>query len=370
MPLSLPCRFSFGKLRKGTIVTHDGADNCCNEQQMSDWCVAGRRGKHKGQKQVADRIPVSQKANPPGLSLASLPAIAVASIFRHLQKPPASAVSLSQTCSVFAREYEVHRSTFLRQRITDLCPLYQISGVSPGSAHTNMKIWWPQGAAIRQLHALWTEPGAIESMWDATVSQLHGDVLLHGFQPKRWDRLSKGFFILQMPCRHASLTCDIHLHSSQPLYVSGNWLGACLPESVVSALRKVFTDDLSTFLDVDVNISRICARHQFHLFSEHFSCSDPERDFDMWSYKSWGSADPEGFVPVARHLPLSQQVFAITGDWSDEHNAELGQVAGDKVIDLPHLDQEFCTWQSWDADVWMYEPFTCEIAKERVWYYK
>ncbi|KAL0049211.1 hypothetical protein WJX82_008853 [Trebouxia sp. C0006] len=100
-------------------------------------------------------------------------------------------------------------------------------------------------------------------------------------------------------------------------------------------------------------------------------CDKLDEEFDLAetdtvdSYISWD----DRFNPEAERLPCSQQLLAITGSWYRGESGQKGEVCGDKVIDCPKLDKNFCEWQSWDKDVWMFEPFSCEMASEPRWYY-
>jgi len=95
--------------------------------------------------------------------------------------------------------------------------------------------------------------------------------------------------------------------------------------------------------------------------------SDLESQVSGFIYTEYDSRDPE---PIVALLPFSKQTLVITGDWYHGDDAGQGQVPGDQLIDHQQLDQDFCTWQSYDSDLWMYTPFTCEIANEPKWFYK
>ena len=140
--------------------------------------------------------------------------------------------------------------------------------------------------------------------------------------------------------------------------------------SAVTAAQKEFTQK-HCHVSIELHISRLCGHTSYNIMTEQLTCCAHCERQDSMSLFSWemsGDDSPKCPAPSV-DLPLSQQVIAITGNWFGGLDGQLGHVAGDRVIDMPKLDQDFCTWQSWDADLWKYAPYTCEIVTNPVWYY-
>ena len=339
--------------------------------EHSAWHTVGRRGKHKETVAQETRI-IGAPSTQSGL--AALPSEILAFVFRHLYKSPEAAVSLAQTCQTLASEFFAHRSDIIKQRATGICPVYDIPDLNRyTSCHADIGIWWSGESTMRQIYALSEHPGAIEKMWDATFSRVREHLHLKGHRSKPWPM----WYALQHQqlheSRHASITCRIQLQSSTQLYVSAGWLQEHIMKSAASALMKRLRER-NCCISIKVKVYRVFRKHPYSLLSQNFCCSDElDAEFDLAetdnesidSYVSWD----DRFTPEAERLPCSQQLLAITGSWYQGESGQKGEVCGDQVIDNPQLDKDFCEWQSWDKDVWMFEPFSCEMTSAPGWFY-
>ena len=343
------------------------------------WYMVGRRGKHKesvAQKKRGMPAAVTQS------SLAALPSDILAFVFRHLYKSPEAAISLAQTCQTLASEFLAHRSEIIGHRATStgIFPVYDIPDLQryrlPG-CHADIDIWWSRDSAMRQIYALPEQSGAIEKMWDAAFSQVREHLHLKGHRSELLSELWPMWYVLQEQelneTRHASITCRIQLQSSTQLYVPAEWLQEHILKSAASALMKRLRER-DCCISIRVKVYRVFRKNLYFLLSQNFCCSDkPDAESDLAetdtesidSYVSWD----DRFTPEAERLPCSQQLLVITGRWYRGESGQKGEVCGDQVIDNPQLDKDFCEWQSWDKDVWMYEPFSCEMTSEPRWYY-
>lgn len=338
--------------------------------QQHNWCIVGPRGKHKaGPAQKLQKTPPVKPFNHLAPSLAALPAEVTACIYRNLHQSPAAAVNLAQAGRSLASEFSAHRCNIIRQCISGVCPVYSTS-LGGSFTDIHLKIWWPQETAIRRLYALSRERGAIEAMWAATFTQLLSSLRLQGY-----GSVPQGSYTLAhrryLSSHYTSVSCCIQLQSSTPLYVPAQWLRDAMMVRLASALSDVFGGGGN--IRIHVTICRLCGPHEYFLLFDRFSCNADDLDCstdvsDSWSVESYLLQDIELFEPEPVHLPLSQQVLAITGDWCDGQSGQIGEVHGDQVFDETKLDEDFVTWQSWDKDVWKYEPFSCEIAKEPRWH--
>lgn len=115
-------------------------------------------------------------------SLASLPGTALANIFSQLRTTPTTAARLAQTCCSCALEFRCQRSAFVKQRCWDLRPVCMKCKCDSNIAR--FRIEWPVTSAFRLLHALSSECGALETMWEAVFTRLiwPGLVLIHPTQ--------------------------------------------------------------------------------------------------------------------------------------------------------------------------------------------
>ena len=338
--------------------------------RQSEWHIAGKRGKHKHKGRAAsDRQSRSVCLEQPATGLASLPSTIISLIYQHLQTTPAAAVKLSQTCCTCAAEFAIHRSSFIKQHCRQLCPTYSVSRMTLYTVHCpQITVSWAQASAMRQLYFLSREPGALKGMWIAAFADLRENLAFQGYQAKplhayqaaRRRRLS-----------HAFPDVDILLKSDQPFCISSQWLQDTFLATAVAALQDVLSEQ-HCYLRIHVSLYR-CDRwgQNTNILDTISRCQDEVSDLESqlseFIYTEFDPRDPE---PIVALLPFSKQTLVITGDWYLGEDAGKGQVPGDQLIDLQQLNQDFCTWQSYDSDLWMYTPFTCEIANEPKWFYK
>ena len=337
------------------------------------WHTVGRRGKHKAiavQETRIIRAPLTQS------SLAALPSEILAFVFRHLYNSPEAAISLAQTCQSLASEFLAHRSDAVGHRATStgICPLYDVPDLKHYTrCYADIDVWWSRDSTLRQIYALSEQPGAIEKMWDAAFSDVRKHLHWKGHRSEPWPMWYAPQHQELHGSRHASITCRIQLQSSTPLYVHAGGLQEHIMKSAASTLMKRLRErDCCT--SIRVKVYRVFGENLYFLLSQNICCSDKlDEEFDLAetdtesidSYISWD----DRFNPEAERLPCSQQLLAITGSWYRGESGQKGEVCGDKVIDCPKLDKNFCEWQNWDKDVWMFEPFSCEMASEPRWYY-
>ena len=342
--------------------------------QQTEWRIAGRRGKHKG-RAASDLQFTTVCLEQPATGLASLPSTVISLIYQHLQTTPAAAVKLSQTCCTCAAEFAFHRSSFIKQLCRQLCPMYFVSLMTSYTVHCpRITVSWAQASAMKQIYVLSREPGALKGMWTAAFADLREDLENQGYQAKP---LPGHLYLRHRAAHHrqlfhASPTVDILLKSDQPFCVSSQWLQDTFLATAVAALQDVLSEQ-DCRLCVHASLYRCNGWGQHtNILDTTAQCQDEGWDEEsqlsgfIFTYNS-ELRDPE---PTVALLPFPKQTLVITGDWYHGDDADVGQVPGDQVIDHQQLDQDFCTWQSYDCDLWMYTPFTCEIAKEPKWFYK
>lgn len=123
---------------------------------------------------------------------------------------------------------------------------------------------------------------------------------------------------------------------------------------------------------ISVKVYRVFRKNMYFLLSQNFCFSDrSHEEFDLAETESNDSYSyiDRDFNPEAERLPCSQQLLAITGSWYRGACAQKGEVCGEQVIDNLQLDKDFCEWQSWDKDLWRFDPFSCEVTSEPRWFY-
>ncbi len=333
------------------------------------WHVVGRRGKHR-------QWPVQQQRGRhlAQAGLAALPSEILTLLYRNLYLTPAAAVNLAQTCRNMALQFALHRDAILKNGIGP-CIEYRVSDLRNRHwrSHAEVDVWWLRGSTMRQMYNLSAEPEAVAALWTRTFAHIRHHLQAKGhcavLEPL-WDDLYHPY----LPgLRYASVTCHIQLHSNSRLHVSAQWLHDHIMRPAASALFSKLREE-DCHLWIRVKLYRVCRDDLHFLYSKTFGDDDENDDggCDMAEFESTSTyfiSWDERNRPMAGHVPLSQQVLAITGAWYTGYTGRKGEVDGDKIIDDPQLDKDFCTWQSWDRDVWRYEPFSCEIAKEPRWFY-
>lgn len=333
------------------------------------WLVAGRRGKHRS---VLKRKPCVSVVRASQTGLATLPSEILEVIFRGLYERPAAAVNLAQTCQALASEYRTHRANIIRQCVRDLCPVFSVSVSRFSGFHADINVWWRKKSALRQIYALSQQPGAMENMWQAAF--LHIKALLqqnghHSELLTTW-----GWGATRHPgldrTRHSSISCDIELESTTRLDLPAWWLHKHIIESAAATLETELRES-GCRVHIRMKLYRVVANELFFLLARGTSgtvndeADLSETESNISSYiGSWEDLWEDFLRPEAPRLPISEQVFVITGAWFSGKCGKKADVFGDQVIDQRHLDQDFCTWQSCDRDLWMYEPYTCERVSE------
>ena len=247
---------------------------------QSDWHVVSRRGKHK---ETVAKKPRVTSATQSGL--AALPSEILVLVFRYLYNSPAAAANLAQTCRTLASEYHDHRSHIITQRLTDLCPVYDIPDLGYSKYHADIDIWWRRGSSIRQLHALSEQPGAIERMWDAAFSRLREDLHVKGHC------YAETHLHGSRHCK--SITCHIQLQSSTHLYLPAWCLREHFMVSAAAALKKTLRER-NSYIYIRVKIYRVWGDDLCFLLAQTFCCNDEtEKEYEVsesessCSYISW-----------------------------------------------------------------------------------
>lgn len=331
------------------------------------WSIAGRRGKHRS---VLRSKPCVSVVRASQTGLATLPGEILAVIFRCLYARPASVVSLAQTCQALATEYRRHRAFIFQQCVRELCPDFSVSVSGFSGFHADIDVWWRTKSALRYLYAFSEQPGATEMMWQAAFSQIKGVLQQEGHRSELLTRWGRDF--MRRPginsTRHSSILCHIQLESVTRLDLPAWWLHKHIIESAASTLETQL-QEINSRVHIRIKLYRVVANDLYFLLASNRNMDGEGDVSESESDNSYIDRWEDLLRPEARHLSISQQVFVITGAWFLGKSGNKADVCGDQVIDMHQLDQDFCTWQSYDRDLWMYEPYTCERVSEPKWFY-
>lgn len=338
------------------------------------WLVAGRLGKHRS---VLKSKPCVSVVRASQTGLATLPSEILEVIFRCLYEKPAAAVNLAQTCQALASEYRTHRANITQQCVRDLCPVFSVSVSRFSGSHADINVWWRKTSTLRHLYALSQQPGAIDIMWQAAFLHIKAILQQKGHRSEfltRWGWDATRHPGLERTC-HSSILCHIQLESATRLDLPAWWLHKHIIESAASTLETALRES-GCRVHIRMKLYRVVANDLFFLLASGTSgivddeadVSESESNFSSY-ISSWEDLWEDCLRPEAPRLPVSQQVYVITGAWFSGKCGKKADVCGDQVIDQRHLDQDFCTWQSCDRDLWMYEPYTCERCSEPKWFY-
>ena len=222
---------------------------CKFNMQSDGWKVADSRRKHK---QTLSRprsqvLSPSRQHHPPPptaaaysegadggspFSFNSLPAIALASIFQHLDST--SGCNLSQTCCACALEFAQQRDEFAQKCCSELVPTVtrdSPKGRDPyGSKHNpvSLHVTWEEepGPALRRIHATSHQPVFINQLWrKAWPRSLWSDLMVDG--------MSEAWPVLVRWGNHEwesklYIHVTIQIASGEFLQLPWTWLALCL----------------------------------------------------------------------------------------------------------------------------------------------
>ncbi len=318
--------------------------------QQNGWCDVGFRGKHKHCPQgtiwhcskssqykpkpislhddhasaVAKQRPANDEVDE-SVSLISLPGIALASIFHHLDY--SSACSLSQTCQACAAEFSQQKPEFARKRQEELLPSITCSSTNQldtaqygtQQPSVSVQVQWQgregsSSKAMHQIHALSSEAGFLKDLWRAAWSSCEwGDL---------WDKQSPKFGHDEDfgPIYDWGLTMHVDLNilieSNTALRVSWEWLSEQFLGTCATALTELLQDaGPRRMTHLDLRLYRPAKAGRFQsVMSEQFTYSDSDyNDYETYSVLAYSMYDwPEPvFQPVlSDHM---QQVTVTAG---------------------------------------------------------
>ena len=359
-------------------------------QQQCDWSSVGPQGRHQHVcahattsppqllpvcqrsqaiiAQLQQAIPCSQ-ADAVTASLLTLPAIALTSIFHHLDCT--SAHSLAQTCRTCAAEFAQQRAEFVQKCAEELAPtvtrieptfsLSQQLGIHEAAEDEEvymckyaydtpvlLQVQWEQNShcVLRQVHAMSRLPGFLDALWrHAWPKLLWSDLVADGMpEVPPSEECSDGSVLVAPMLIHAG----IEVASDIFLQLPWEWL-ACLLDIAADSLTHV----LSTTGPHQARSYRLCVWRpaqagQLQIIMSR-DCYSPvvetcpggagQHEYCVYTHEQYHSCEPSETIYVR---PSHLQKVAITGAWSS--------VLPDASQDLWHAHNGCCLHCLTDGD--------------------
>ena len=271
------------------------------------------------------------------ISLAALPATALASIFHHLNS--VAGFKLAQTCRACATEFAHQRKDFTRKAWNELLPTVTCDPQQARSSATHLentvliRMKWEQnpGSALRHLYAVSQHPGnldPVKEMWkQAWPKTLWSDLLCDGMPETCSGAYHSGSLQVAL-----YINIVIQLASNEQLKLPWNWL-KLLVDNVAGGLRHHLSATAPQLpvelirdgeLKVQVSLQRPAqankmqeVMHKIFWDATDFQSSwyEDEEATDLYSVNPGEVDHCLDEVPWVLVTPINMQQVAITGNW-------------------------------------------------------
>ena len=297
--------------------------------QDSDWSRVGAEGRHR-------HVPFQKGNGPPQVSLAALPATALACIFHNLNS--IAAFKLAQTCRACATEFAYQRRAFTSKAWNELVPTVTCDPQQARNIATHpqnvlpIHVKWEQnpGSALRRLYAYSQHPDSVyplEEVWkQAWPKTIWSDLLCDG---------------MPYTCRCAYhseplpvqlyINVVIQIASDEQLKLPWNWLTLLVDYAAgglrhhlyatVPRLQEEYGDGR---LNVHISLQRPAqaGKMQEIMFKNFWDTIefwsfwyDAEEADDLYSVNPWEVDHCLDELPWVLVTPINMQTVAITSNW-------------------------------------------------------